>query len=300
LADPEKLEQYKLGISRAISEITPDKLRKVVHDACSLSMKTDDLNAISEFEISHKLGLISRVERNDMHSYCIVKPMTESIQSGLARQLQIVSRKEQIELYRLFSKSPQTMQMCGTLFEAIALNMIPEGLTIKLLPMVRLHREPNSKNRPRWYSSHKTLTNEDLEARRKEALRESKTVQLPATETRIFKKGEVLSLLDGSFYTPIAGNEETLDAFLFQNGILYIIQLTVAGHHFIKPGFVNFLQNCLNVPPLEDWMFVFLIPPGSMLKCPEVKSELPGLRDLNPYSAELDLQPYLNSRITLI
>jgi hypothetical protein len=58
---------------------------------------------------------------------------------------------------------------------------------------------------------------------------------------------------------------------------------------------VKFLQKCQNVPPLEKWKFVFLIPPGTTLLCLEPKSELPGLCKLNSYSAELDLRPYLNA-----
>jgi hypothetical protein len=44
---------------------------------------------------------------------------------------------------------------------------------------------------------------------------------------------------------------------------------------------------------LEEWRFVFLIPPDLTLLCPEPESQLPGLCNLNPYSAELDLRPYL-------
>src|ERR1700688_4530814 len=80
---------------------------------------------------------------------------------------------------------------------------------------------------------------------------------------------------------------------LHVNGILYILQFTVGQNHSIKPGFVDFLQKCPNIPPLEEWKFVFLIPPGLTLLCPEPKSQLPGLCNLNPYSAELDLRQYL-------
>jgi len=86
-----------------------------------------------------------------------------------------------------------------------------------------------------------------------------------------------------------------LDAFLLLNGILYILQFTVGQKHSIKPGFVEFLQKCQDAPPLEEWKFVFLIPPGLTLLCPEPKSQLPTLRNLNPYSAELDLRPYLKT-----
>jgi len=96
------------------------------------------------------------------------------------------------------------------------------------------------------------------------------------------------------FYIPVSEIQEAVDAFLLLNGILYILQFTVSLKHSIKPGFVDFLQKCQHVPPLEEWKFVFLIPPRITLVCPEPKSEL---CNLNPYSAEIDLRPYL-TRLT--
>jgi len=244
-----------------------------------------------------KLGLVSRIERDILPSAHTVSPITESIKSRLALQLRIASRNEQIELYTLFSKSPQTKKMCGTLFEAIGLCVVPEGLSITLLPMVRLSRSSNTKSRPRWYTSHAPLLNETLEAKRKEALHQSQTIKFPPTTIQEFKANEILSLCEGVFYIPVSEIQEALDVFLLLNGILYILQFTVGQKHSIRPGFVDFLQKCQHVPPLEEWKFVFLIPPRITLVCPEPKSELPGLCNLNPYSAEIDLRPYL-TRLT--
>lgn len=258
----------------------------MVIDARSLSLEKGK-------GISYKLGLISRMDRDNVWSAHAIAPITESIKSRLARQLRIVSRNQQIDLYDLFSKSPQTRRMCGTLFEAIGLCVVPEGLSITLLPMVRLPRKPNAKTRPRWYTSHVSLTNKNLEAARKQALRRSQTIQFPATTTQEFKSDDVLSLRERVFYVPVSENQEALDAFLLLNGILYILQFIFGQNHSIKPGFVEFLQKCQHVPPLEEWKFVFLIPPGLTLLCPEPKSQLLSLCNLNPYSAELDLRPYL-------
>jgi hypothetical protein len=185
--------------------------------------------------------------------------------------------------------------MCGTLFEAIGLCVVPEGLSITLLPMVRLPRKPNAKTRPRWYTSHVPLTNTALEAARKQALLRSQTIEFTAIRTEEFETDDVLHLLEHVFYVPVSGNQEALDAFVLLDGILYILQFTVGQNHSIKPGFVEFLQKCQDVPPLEEWKFVFLVPPGSTLLCPEPKSELAALCNLNPYSAELDLRRYLQS-----
>jgi hypothetical protein len=269
----------------AISEMTPDELKKLVSGARSFCVETDK-------DISHSLSLISRMKRNEVHSEGIVAPITESIKSRLARKLRIVSRNQQIELYNRFSRSPQTSRMCGIPFEAIGLCVFPEGLSITLLPMVRLPRKPNAKTRPRWYTSHVSLTNNTLEAARKQALSQSQTIQFPATTIQEFKTDDVLSLLERVFYVPVSENQEALDAFLLLDGILYILQFTVAQNHSIKLGVVEFLQKCQHVPPLEKWKFVFLIPPGLTLLCAEPKSELPSLCNFNPYSAELDL-PYL-------
>jgi hypothetical protein len=288
LSQPDRLEEYKNEIDTAISGITPNKLKKLVSDIRSLCVETDK-------DVSHKLGLISRIERDNVHSARVVAPITASIKSRLARQLRIVSRNQQIDLYHLFSKSPQTKKMCGMLFEAIGLCIVPEGLDITLLPMVRLPQNPKAKSHPRWYTSHAYLTNETLEAQRQQALRRSEAIQFPPAATQEFKADEIPSLREGVFFVPASDSQEALDAFLLLHGILYILQFTVGQNHDIKPGFVKFLQKCQNVPPLEEWKFVFLIPPGTMLRCPEPKSELPGLRKLNPYSAELDLRPYLNA-----
>ena len=285
LSDPDRLEEYMSQVNDAISEITPDKLKKLISDIRLMSVETD-------MDISHKLGLIRRLERDDMHSARIVVPITESIKSRLARQLRIVSRKQQIDLYDLFSRSPKTKGMCGTLFEAIGLCVVPGGLEITLLPMVRLPPKSSTKNRPHWYTSHNTLTHETLEAARQQALRQSQQIQFPRTTIHEFKSDDSLSLLEKVFYVPASDNQVALDSFLLLNGILYILQFTVGQNHCIKPDFVEFLQKCQGVPPLKEWKFVFLIPPGLTLLCPEPNSQLPDLRDLNPYSAVLDVRQY--------
>ena len=79
-----------------------------------------------------------------------IAPITKSIKTTL------VSRNQLIELYTLFSESPQTRGMWGTLFEAIGLCVVPEGLEITLLPIVKF---PRRLERPRWYTSHATQQN---------------------------------------------------------------------------------------------------------------------------------------------
>ena len=238
-------------------------------------------------DISSKLCLVSRTNRDDVHSAHIVAPITEAVKSRLASQLRLLSRNQQIELYNLFARVPQTRKMSGTLFEAIGQDVFPKWLKIALLPMVRLTRKPNAC--PRWYSSHVPLSSK-LEPKRPEAHLQSQTIQIPPTTTKEFNSNEILSLCERVFYVPISNNQEALDAFLLLDGILYIFQFTVAKDHSIKPGFVEFFQKCHHVPPMKDWKFVFVIPPGLTLSCPEPNSPL---RNLSLYSTELNVQHYI-------
>jgi len=289
LSQSARLEEYKRDVDIAVSEITLDKLKKMVSDTRSLSMVTDKATD-KAMDISSKLCIVSRTTHDDVHSAHIVAPITEAIKTRLAGQLRHLSRKQKIELYNLFARVPQTRKISGTLFEAIGQDVLPEGLNITLLPMVRLTRKPNAKTRPHWYSSHTSLSNKILEAKRQQAELRSQMIQIPRITTREFKTNEVLFLAEHVFYVPRSDNQEALDAFLLVNGVIYIFQFTVGKEHTIKPGFVEFFQKCHHVPPMEEWKFVFVIPPGLTLTCPEPNSQL---RSLIPYSAELDVQQYM-------
>ena len=84
--------------------------------------------------------------------------------------------------------------MFGTPFEAIGQDVLPEGLNITLLPMIRLTQKPNAKTCPRWYSSHTFLSNKTLEAKRQQARLRSQRIQIPRITTRECKANEVLSI----------------------------------------------------------------------------------------------------------
>jgi len=150
--------------------------------------------------------------------------------------------------------------------------------------MVRLSRGSKAKSRPHWYTSHAPFTNQTLEAKRQQALGRSQKIQIPPTTTQEFNTDDILSLREGVFYVPVSEVQEALDTFLLLNGVLYILQFTVGQEHSIKPAVVGFLQKCEHVPPFEEWKFIFLIPPGAMLRCPEPKSQLPGMRNLSTHT----------------
>lgn len=276
LSNPARLQEYKENVEMTILGITPDNFQQLVRNISSLSMEKD---------ISNKLGLLRRQKRDDVHSRSVIEPITDVIKSRLASRFRRVAKDKQIELYELYSKVPQTRKMAGSLFESIQQGVFRDGLTIDILPMVRLTRNPNAKSRPCWYSSHTSLGNKTLEARRQEALQQLQKIEIHPFETEEFDT-DIVFIREGVFYVPKSDNEEVLDSFIVIDGILYIFQFTIAGNHFIKPGFLTFFGKCQGIPPMEKWRFVFVIPPGLTMTCPEPPSLL---RELHPYSAMVSI-----------
>ena len=65
--------------------------------------------------------------------------------------------------------------------------------------------------------------------------------------------------------------------------VYYIFQFTVGHKHGIKEGLLKFQPQCTNLPPIDLWCIVFIIPPNLILKCPYPR--LKELQKLHLYSA---------------
>ena len=75
---------------------------------------------------------------------------------------------------------------------------------------------------------------------------------------------------------PESETQVRLDSFIVVNGVLYIFQFTIALNHAFNP---------LLDLPMQDWGFVFVIPPGSILTCPQLRPD----REWGLFSAELSV-----------
>jgi hypothetical protein len=87
------------------------------------------------------------------------------------------------------------------------------------------------------------------------------------------------------FYVPEKGNEKALDSFILLDGILYILQVTIALKHDINAGLVK-LGQVPGIPPMGYWRFVFIIPPHQILTTPQQHE---ALQKLCLYSALFDV-----------
>ena len=228
----------------------------------------DKSNDLEMDDVSHKICLVSRENRDKVTSLPIVKPITPNMHSCQFRKLE---RQEQVRMYKIFANNRDSRAVAGIAFEAAGQVRLQDGMDLELLPMVHL---PQSREGtlPQWYSSHLLLRNAELEPHRQNALRCAFTIQV--LPSRIIEYGDdvALSIESDVFYLPKITNQVAFDAFILLNGILYLFQFTIAESlHDIKPGLKDFkfLTTCLNIPNIENWQFIFVIPPNQTLICPQ-------------------------------
>jgi hypothetical protein len=152
-SDPDsniRIAQYKKDVQKAIASLKLSKLEQLIEDTSSLTVDG----------LSHKICLISREDRESVYSSAIVSPITSTIKSRLANHFRTLEHREQIRLYKHFSKVPDSRATAGIFFEAAGQRCLQHGVTLHLVPMVRL---PPRKRNFRWHTSHVFLRNATLE-----------------------------------------------------------------------------------------------------------------------------------------
>ncbi len=279
---PLELEEYKTTLDRALSNITVDIIEKMIKDASVLDMDA----------VSHKICLLIRERRDDIHSPAIVAPITPSIKSRLSTRFRNLHRDEQIRLYKYFERVPESRKVAGIFYEAIVQSYLQDGRILKLVPMVTLDIEKKRKrsedeSQHQWYSSHIVIHNSALEARR---LKVSNGIEVDIHPNRILEYTDngLQSIEPNVFYVPEMTNQKAFDSFVLLDGLLYIFQITVGMHHDINHGLID-VADKYSFPPRDQWRFVFVIPPNMTLTVP--RPWRLALRELCPYSAVVDVDP---------
>ena len=270
------MEDYEYDLQVAISELTTYELGKLFGECRSLNMG----------EISHKICLISRNNRDNMFSLSVMSPITSSITTRLANHFRTLARQEQIRLYKHFSKDPELRGMAGIFFEAAAQRHIQDGVELELVPMDRL---PSSRHGtdPQWYSSHVRLGSPTLEASRQGALQPKQVLRIPQCLPVEYPDDWPSSIEPDVIYVPELSNRVALDSFIVMNDHLYMLQFSIAANHGINPGLVDFIGKCPGLPSIDHWHFIFIHPPNHTSVCPQPRKL--ELQNSHPYSAVLAL-----------
>ncbi|KAK2464475.1 hypothetical protein APHAL10511_003454 [Amanita phalloides] len=273
----DKIEQYRKDVQEAISNLTANELQRLFQHSRSLTMDA----------ISRKIFLISREDRDNVRSRPIVSPITSFIKSRLANHFRTLERGEQIRLYKYLSQFPGSRATAYIFFEAAAQRCFQDGVTLELLPMVRLPSSQRRGGNPQWYSSHIFLHNATLEAARQQALGKRQSLNIPQHLPIVeYTDDGPSSIISNVIYLPELTNQVALDAFILMNNLLYIFQFSTGSVHDIKAGLVDFISKCPGPPSMDKCYFVFIHPPDHTLACPQPR-ELE-MRELHPCSAVLD------------
>jgi len=280
-----ELEEYKDDLNMALKSITVDEIEKMIKDTSSLTMDA----------VSHKICLLSRVERDDIHSRAAVAPITLSIQSKLAARFRNLHRNEQIRLYKYFERVPESKKVAGVFYEAIVQSYFQNGRILELVPMVTLPVKETKRKRsedksedgpqPQWYSSHIFIHNPALELRRQRVSNSFEVNIRPIHILEYTDKG-LQSIEPNVFYVPEMTNQKAFDSFILLDGLLYIFQITIGMRHDINRGLIDFADK-FSFPRRDKWRFVFIIRPNLTLIVPRPRKLT--LRDLSPYSAVVDV-----------
>src|SRR5258708_7980290 len=283
---PQQLEEYKREIKKQLSDMTVEKIWKLVKDASMLSMDA----------FSHKICLLSREQRDDVYSKAVVAPITPSIQSRLSTCFRNLHQDEQIRLFKYFQRVPESRKVAGIFYEAIVQSYLQDGRVLTLVPMVTLEEEKTDKKKRkrseeaesqhRWYSSHIIIHIPALEAHRLTAVSNGFEVNIHPNRTIEYRDNGLQSIEPNVFYVQKMTKQNDFDSFILLDGHLYIFQITVGMQHDINHGLID-VATKYQFPPRDQWRFVFIIPPNLTLTVPQPWK--PALRALSPYSAVVDV-----------
>ena len=265
-----------MDLCTALSKVTSNDLELLLSTACCGDLGID--SAV------HKIALLSRESLDDVYSPRMAIPITPYIQSRLSNRFRNLERKELLRLYKTFAKVREGRKMAGVFFEALAQTALQEGITLELVPMVKLDEARNGV--PQWHSSHVFLTNSKLEGKRKVALTRQLKIKFKPIRTEEFAENKRLSLARDVMYVPEADNKVALSSFIWLNEGVFIFQFTTAEND-IKRGLLDFFNEYV-VPFPSSWKFLFIIEPKQQLVCPQPRNTT--LRELGMYSAVVDVK----------
>jgi hypothetical protein len=275
------VESYKCNLIEALDTVTAQQLMGIVSRSGELAADA----------VSHKICAISRNNWDEISDDVNVRPITKFVESQLVVRYRNLQIEAQIQLYSHFNHLPSTRGMTGSVFEAYCQLCFQKGISLEIIPMVRLpDRQPKltqkarstkkrkmvddvaeegcGTRRPQWHSSHVKLPDE-LETLRMAALSQQVHLGVVPSYTCEYDTCKPLCVKSDVYYLPKQNNQVALDSFILHDNFLYIFQFTGGKQHGINEGLLSFFERCQRVPAHAYWHFIFVIPHDvGILKCP--------------------------------
>ncbi|KAF9518025.1 hypothetical protein BS47DRAFT_426904 [Hydnum rufescens UP504] len=247
------LERYEHRLNQAIRGINVSVLEEALVNATFLEM--DDM--------SHKLCLVTRKDRDNVYSRAVIHLITDWVKSRLALQLRTMEKVEQLRLMRMLSRVPESRPLAGVLFEAMAQSELLDGITLNLMRMVK---KPGSspQRQPQWHSSHNLVRNATLDTLREEEPKIPLTIH--PNNWKEYSDNGPSSVEPNVMYIPQLSNQKVFDSFILVDGILHLFQFTIGSEHAINHGLVGVGEKYGYPQDMAKWHFTFVIPPNRVLK----------------------------------
>ncbi len=269
LNDSER-ELYEAELATAIHGLSLDTLTKL-----ALNIPTLDLQ-----EVSHKIILVSRMQDSELAQ---ITPITSYVKSRLVRKLQDEERNRRLRLYSDLERIPGSRALAGLIYESLVHQVFEVNINLHLIPMVKLGGLTAERKLPQWHSSHQPLDNHALETLRDGALHQTVNIQFTLS-TMGECQGNNPDITQGIYYVPKSQNQVGFDSFIYaRDGFLYIFQFTISSNRGINPKMIPFFERNPSLP-MEKWRFVFIIPSGLTIACPQSR----GLGGMKLFSAVVD------------
>lgn len=278
LFESEFRNTYTQDLTPAINNLSMQEITALLSNTSSLGRS----------DVSHKIVMISRSSRENLASNTKVSIISNSVSTTLGLRLRYLQASQQVELYQQLSSNPLTAAAAGCVYEANILRQLSNGLTLRLVPIIKPSSpssdDPNPRQ-PRWRSPHNSslLSPLLLDA---QAAAQDAAVQLdlsPATVEQ-FKGTSKLSVSPQTLYIPSVSNQPAQDAFFVLDNIIYFFQMTIAAQHDINKKLVHFATE-LGFEA-KDCRFILFTPKGSplLVRCPSDST----LRAMDVFVAELN------------
>jgi hypothetical protein len=237
---------------------------------------------ILDMDLSHSIILVKRKDVNDLCAFTIdtISPFVKQL---LKKELVKAEHKERLRAYLLTSRVKNSRMLAGLIFESLAQLQLQEKALLDLIPMVKVEA-PRSRN-AKWESQLRNKAS---------AANTLSQVEFEPEDTVEYNASELSKLQPGVFYVPTAPNQVGLDSFILTDQFLYFFQFSIAAKHEIKEGMMLFLSQSALKETLQglEWRFIFVIPPGSTIFCPESNiGMLKGFWDrVTLFTAEIDFE----------
>jgi hypothetical protein len=270
--DPDQLDDFLQYRQSMLSGLNSNALQHFAMTAGRLDL---DIK-------SHTIFMVRRNNVDNLRK-AHLEPISATVEMQIMSTLNELQQLRRIELYKTFASVDSTRIIAGLAYESLGHARLQEGITLTLKPMTK--RRARKHFHWKFQGNQNVPNSMDVDS--------EISVSFPTNVPQTYE-GELTSVEANRLYVPRARNEVALDSLFKLDGILYIFQLTVASSHDIKIG-IKKLSGILNIlPPMTNWRFVFITPPGWEVDVKATSEVEAFLEDVKVYLAHLEVEQQMN------